>query len=109
MHIDYHNWPYCHFLLSGAFLVAIQTDPKGSLWDVASQGEAVSVTSFLQEAALKKIQKYALHTKETVVSTMIISLCFKRTCERSKEPISTGKLKVPSAKLKCKVKFSKIK
>ena len=65
MHIDYHHWPYClwrHFLLSDTFLVVIQTDPKGSLWDVASQGEAVSVTSFLQEAALKKIQKYASHS-----------------------------------------------
>ena len=82
---------------------------NSSLWDVASQGEAVSVTSFLQEAALKKIQKYALHTKETVVSTMILSLCFKRTCERSEEPILTGKLKVPSAKIKCKVTFLKIK
>ena len=114
MHVDYHHWPYCHclwrhFLLSGTFLVAIQTDPKDSLWDYASQGEAVSVTSFLQEAALKKIQKYASHTKETVVSTMILSLCFERTCERSEEPISTGKLKMPSAKLKCKVNFSKIK
>ena len=114
MHIDYNHWPYCHclwrhFLLSSALLVVIQTDPKGSLWDVASQGEAVSVTSFLHEAALKIIQKYASHTKETVVSTMILSLCFKRTCERSEEPISTGKPKVPSAKIKYKVNFSKIK
>ena len=108
MHIDYHHLPYCHFLLGGAFLAAIQTDPKGSLWDVASQGKAVSVTSFLQEAALNKIQKYASHTKDTVVSTMILSLCFKRACERSEEPILTGKLKVPSAKLKCKVNFLKI-
>ena len=49
------------------FLVVIQTDPKGSLWDVVSQGEAVSVTSFLQEAALKKIQKYASYTKESCI------------------------------------------
>ena len=102
MHLDYHHWPYCHFLLSGTFLVVIQTDPKGSLWDVASQGEAVSVTSFVQEAALKKIQNMHCIQKDTVVSTMILSLCFKRTCERSKEPISTDKLKVPSAKLKIK-------
>ena len=108
MHLDYHHWPYCHFLLRGAFLAVIQIDPKGSLWDVASQGEAVSVTSFLQEAALKKIQNMHRIQKDTVVSTMILSLCFKRTCERSKEPILTGKLKVPSAKLKCKVNFSKI-
>ena len=47
--------------------------------------------------------------KETVVSTMILSLCLKRTCERSEEPISTGKLKVPSAKLKYKVNSLKIK
>ena len=58
---------------------------------------------------IEKIQKYASHTKETVVSTMILSLCFKRTCERSEEPILTGKLKVPSAKIKCKVNFLKIK
>ena len=109
MHLDYHHWPYCHFLLRGAFLAVIQIDPKGSLWDVASQGEAVSVTSFLQEASLKKIQNMHHIQKDTVVSTMILSLCFKRTCERSEEPISTGKLKVPSAKLKCKVNFSKIK
>ena len=109
MHLDYHHWPYCHFLLGGTFLAAIQTDPKGSLWDVASQGEAVPVTSFLQEAALKKIQNMYRIQKDTVVSTMILPLCFKRTCERSKEPISTGKLKVSSAKLKCKVNFSKIK
>ena len=39
------------------------TDPKGSLWDVASQGEAVSVTSFLQEAALKKNTKICIAYK----------------------------------------------
>ena len=90
-------------------MAVIQIDPKRSLWDVASQGEAVSVTSFLQEAALKKIQNMHRIQKDTVVSTMILSLCFKRTCERSEEPILTGKLNMPSAKLKCKVNFSKIK
>ena len=97
------------FYLVALFVDGDAESSKGSLWDVASQGEAVSVTSFLQEAALKKIQKYALHTKETVVSTMILSLCLKRTCERSEEPILKGKLKVPSAKLKSKVNFLKIK
>ena len=43
------------FYSAALFFAVIQTDPKGSLWDVAFQGEAVSVTSFLQEAALEKI------------------------------------------------------
>ena len=39
---------------------------------------------------------------------MILSLCFKRTCERSEEPISTGKLKVPSAKVQSEFLKNKV-